>query len=148
MRLKHGLMNPPRLAVPKAASLAVATLLLATGCGWGSGISRYTVKGNVAFQGQAVPDGQIAFEPDAKAGNAGPASYGQIRSGQYRIARDRGHVGGAYVVRVNGFEATDPAREGGPPPKTLFLDYEIRVELPKAAATLDVDVPSPHYPKR
>ena len=118
------------------------------GCGSHKGPKKYAVRGAVSFQNRPVEQGQVIFEPDPARGNRGPASYGEITAGSYTLSRTKGHVGGPYIVRLSGVEqpaGTTPSKspgDGGTPPRMLFTDRQVTIELPKADVTHDFDVPS------
>jgi len=119
--------------------LAALGAALFAGCG---GERIYNVSGTVTFQGKPVPVGHIVFEPDASAGNSGPASYAQIKYGRYdtRGSDGRGSVGGPHLVRIEGRDGI-PRGEllNGLP---LFREYNTKVDLPKADAKQNFEVPS------
>src|SRR5689334_24564800 len=99
----------------------VAHLLLAllAGCG---GQKVYSVSGTVTFQGKPVPTGQIVFEPDASAGNAGQAAFAKIKDGRHDTRLEgQGTLGGPHLVRIHGRDGV-PRGEllNGVP---LFKDY-------------------------
>lgn len=139
-------MKSPRLAlVPAAAMLcgaAVSVLLLFAGCGGPDGPARFELSGTVTYGGQPVPAGEVAFEPDAAKGNAGPASYAQIQKGRYTTQPSKGTVGGPHVVRITGMDgmASGELPEG----RMLFFEYTTTAELPKQDSTRDFDVPGSH----
>jgi hypothetical protein len=99
-------------------------------------VQRYGVSGTVTFRGVPVPTGTIAFEPDARQGNDGPAGYADIVAGRYRT--HLGAVGGPHLVRITGAsgDAEDELVD-----TTLFRDYVTTCDLPGQATTLDFDVP-------
>jgi hypothetical protein len=123
------------------AALVFVLLLAAllAGCG---GERIYNLSGTVTFQGKPVPAGQIVFEPDASAGNSGPAAFAKIKDGKYdtRILDGRGTVGGPHLVRIHGRDGI-PRGEllNGLP---LFRDYETKIDLPKADVKQDFEVPA------
>jgi hypothetical protein len=96
------------------AVVGVGGLICLTGCG---GAYDASVSGKVTMNGQAVPNGTVAFSPVA----GGPAAYGRIEeSGNYEIrtGREAGLPAGDYQVTVT---ANEPAKtlqteKGGPPP--------------------------------
>lgn len=135
----RSLMQRFRKQLGVGAMLSAMVIGTIVGCGR-SGVARYAVEGTVTFRGEPVMDGTVEFEPDADAGNSGPAAYGSIQDGRYTIPRSKGHVGGAYLIRTSGYEVSLGPAAGGPPPKTLFRDHVTRAELPKANTTLDIGV--------
>ena len=127
---------------PLVAGIAVSAALCILGCRPAAkkGPTRYAVSGRITFGGDPVPIGTIAFEPDASAGNTGPAGYGDIKSGTYVTQGRFGAVGGPHFVRIKGFAPPDPANaEAAPIP--LFRDYTTKVDLPRERSTQDFDVP-------
>lgn len=128
------------LCRPVALSLCAGLVgLLVAGCGAG-GPQRTDLSGNVTYQGEPVAAGKIYFTPDAARGNSGPGSFAEIREGRYATTPGHGIVGGAYRVRIVGYD-TPPAGEGeaggGEP---LFAPRQIEVDLPKEGGTFDLVV--------
>lgn len=126
----------------------MACLTLAAGCSKPPpGPARFPVSGKVTFNGQPVPRGTIAFEPDTQAGNSGPGGYGTITDGLFATHPRMGAVGGPQIVRIAGFDGkTTPELIDGKP---LFPEYTTTIELPVQAAKIDVDVPrAPLKPKK
>jgi hypothetical protein len=90
-----------------------------------------------------VPAGEITFEPDATAGNQGPAGYAKIADGQYDTRKTgKGTVGGPHVVRITGMSAgaKSGSDDAGAPP--LFPEYQTKVDLEKGRGTKDFSVPA------
>jgi len=116
-------------SLPSRIAIASACLLL-LGCG---GPARYRLTGSVTFNGQPVPAGQILFEPDAAAGNKGPAGSAFIVDGKYDTGKF-GVVGGKYIITINGSD------KGGAKP--LFTGYQVKEELAQQAGTKDFTVPA------
>jgi len=104
-----------------------------------NGPQRFAVAGRVTFDGNPVPAGRIALEPDTAAGNSGPAGYGNIVAGRFTTYPRMGAVSGPQIVRISGFDgiASGEMVEG----KELFPEYTTTVELPAKAATIDFEVP-------
>src|SRR5438477_2758334 len=130
-----------RMSRSKATALVLATLLavMLVGCG---GRKIYSLSGTITFQGKPVPAGQIVFEPDASAGNSGQAAFAKIKDGRYDTRIDgSGTLGGPHLVRIHG-------RDGIPRGELLNglplfrRDYETKVDLPKADAKQDFEVPA------
>jgi len=126
--------------------LIFALAFTLSGCPFSSSdqLKRYPLSGTVTFQGKPVPKGDIYFEPDSKAGNSGPASNGYIENSQYKINKEHGVVGGAYIVRIKGY--AEPVNSGGPIPTLrgapLFPEYVTNVELPLKAAEQNFEIPA------
>jgi hypothetical protein len=94
------------------------------------------VSGRVTFDGKPVPKGLIHFDPTAD----GPQGFANIIDGQYDTAlQGSGVRGGAYNIRVNGFDGkVIPDHPFG---KDLFPEYMGRAELPAADSTYDLNIP-------
>ena len=122
---------------------AFACLILLTGCGSG-GPTRYPVSGKVTFKGEPIPQGFITFEPDADQGNSGPGGGAQIDQGVYSTGVEKGVVGGAYTVKIVGYDGKvitmegEELKEGTP----LFPPYYTSVDFPQSESTKDFDVPA------
>ncbi|MEX0793499.1 MAG: hypothetical protein WD045_10210 [Pirellulaceae bacterium] len=74
------------------------TLLLLLGLLIGCGGSDGTLSGSVSLDGEAVPEGSIAFIPAA--GTKGPSIGGGIRKGKYHIPAENGFAAGSYRVEI------------------------------------------------
>lgn len=123
--------------------LLAAVLLGLWGCG-SSEPGRYIVEGHVAYDGQPVPSGHIAFIPDGRQGNRGPAGMALIRDGRYATARDRGVVGGPYVAKVSAYDGVPrevPGEGISPSGNVLVEEYVVELELPEQDATQDFNLP-------
>ncbi len=118
-------------------SAALLPLLLA-GCGGGP--VNYQVSGTVTYDGKPVPVGEVVFEPDTSKGNNGPGSVADIKDGKYTTTSGKGVVGGAYIIRVTGFDGvmTNPEASYG---AVLFPQYEERVDLPEGTTEKNIVVP-------
>jgi hypothetical protein len=92
--------------------LAAVCLIGIVGCG---GVYDSTVTGIVTLDGNPLPRGTVAFNPEN-----GPPAYGQINStGEYAVmtGREEGLPAGSYVVTVVSNEApTELGKDGAPPP--------------------------------
>lgn len=132
--LQHGRSSVPLLLA------ACSCVVLIAGCSKPpSGPARFAVSGKITFDGQPVPRGTIAFEPDTQAGNSGPGGYGTIMDGVFTTHPRMGAVAGPQIVRIAGFDGKPTAEmiEGKP----LFPEYNTKAEVPEKPATLDFDVP-------
>lgn len=91
-------MRPPRYWVaPLVAALGLA-LLVAPGCGPGSG-GRLPVQGAVTLDGEPVDEGVIVFLPAGGADAANRAG-GPIKAGRYAIPARQGLLPGKYRVEI------------------------------------------------
>lgn len=131
-----------------ASMLMVTMAAMAGGCGGRDELGRHAVRGNVTLQGQPVPSGEVTFEPDAGAGNQGPASWSEITNGRYSIGRVKGHIGGAYIIRITGYGQETVETPDGPAPAMLFDSQVQKCELPQGDATHDIDVVLPAGKRR
>jgi len=95
---------------------------------------RFRVSGSAKVEGQPIPYGEVLFTPDGAKGNSGPQGIAQIRDGKFdtAAAEGKGFAGGPTVIRVTGFSS-----QGG----KLLCEVEIQVDLPRADASHDIDVP-------
>ena len=122
---------------PHSLIVVLATLLV--GCGQ-DGPKRYHVEGVITYGGEPVKAGRVIFEPDADAGNSGPAAYADIRSGRYETLADMGCVGGPHVVRViclTGVPEGSELAEG----RMLCPEYRGKFDAPRKNSRYDIDVP-------
>jgi hypothetical protein len=123
--------------------LAVVGLVLGlvalAGCGTGEE-KLYRVSGTVTYDGKPVAKGSIFFEPDGTKGTTGAQGFANILNGKYDTAETgQGVRGGAYVVRVNGFDGKEA--NDAPFGRSLFPEYTGSAELPKEDSTYDLNVP-------
>lgn len=122
-----------RRVLSAAAVLAAAALL--AGCN--SGEQLYDVSGTVTFDGKPIPKGLIFFDPDVTKGGSGGQGFANIVDGKFTTAdKGRGVRGGAYLVRVNGFDGKEAPE--APFGMYLFPEHQEPRELPKAPSTLDL----------
>jgi hypothetical protein len=120
--------------------LILCLALFCGGCGPGDGPETFHLSGNVTYRGQPLPAGVMVFEPDAQKGNDGPGGFAECRNGKYDTrSSDRGVIGGPYIVRIDGFDGI--AANELPMGRTLFTNFETKIELPKADSTYDFVVP-------
>jgi hypothetical protein len=114
--------------------VGTAVLLLATaiiGCS-DDGPKRARLSGEVKYDGQPIPYGEVLFTPDAAHKNSGPQGFASIRDGKYETGSDKGIAGGPTIIRVTGF--TGP---GG----KLLCEVEFPADLPRDGGTHNIDVP-------
>jgi len=128
-----------------ACRLAPGLLVLCLGAGcwsFSSEIKRYSIGGEVTFNGQKIPGGTIEFEPDPEKGNKGPMSKATFKDSRFSIDSRRGIIGGAYIVRINGYSSPLDGDDGpgSVTPKPLFSEYVISVELPAKNTTQTFNV--------
>lgn len=121
------------------SALAFALLAVSIFAGCGPSDSAIHFTGAVTYGGKPVPAGMIQFSPDRSQGNNGHGCMAIIKDGRYSTHDGLGTVGGAYVVRVLGFDGiarTDSA-EGTP----IFKAVDQNFELPMESGEFDIDVP-------
>ena len=95
----------------------------------------YRVSGSVTFENKPIPKGLIFFDPQAD----GPQGFANIVDGSYDTSEQgKGIRGGAYNIRVNGFDG----REANEAPfgQPLFPEYTGTKELPAADSTFDLNI--------
>jgi hypothetical protein len=131
LRCEEATLN--RLAAP------LCWLLLA-GCHQGPRL--YPVSGKVMYGDKPLPAGVIYFDPDSSKKNDGPQGYAIIQNGEYNTAATggKGVIGGPHIVRIEGFDGK-PGEEL-PLGRPLFTDFQQPLDLPKAPATQNFDVPA------
>jgi hypothetical protein len=121
------------------AGCALLAAIFALGCG--NSESLYDVTGTVSFNDKPVPKGLIFFDPDPVKGTPGTQGFANIVDGKYST-RDQGKGirGGAYIVRVAGFNGItgDEAPFGQP----LFPEHTEPRDLEKKHSQLDIAVPA------
>jgi hypothetical protein len=130
-------------------AIAVAVIsggVLACGCSRKAGPARYPVTGTVTYAGKPLLAGRIAFEPDTRSGNKGPAAYGDISAGRYKTYGTAGAVGGPHRVVIEGYSGTTAVQTRRMSP--LFPPHITTVDLPQEQATVDFDVPAATPPGR
>jgi len=106
---------------------AMPFVMVIAGCGGDDG-PKVHLNGIVTYDGQPIPRGQIMFAPDTSKGNSGPGSAAVIENGKYTTRDGLATVGGAHVVRIEGFDGVADGEniDGG----LLFPTYTIEVDLP------------------
>lgn len=112
-----------------AAAMFAAALVV--GCAE-DGPKRARLTGEVKYDGQAIPYGEVLFTPDAAKQNSGPQGIAPIRDGKYDTGTEKGIAGGPTIIRVTGFT--------GPGGKVL-CEVEIEADLPRDGGTHDINVP-------
>ena len=133
--LRHG-----QSVAPLLRTAAWGCVVLIAGCSKPPpGPARFAVSGKITCDGQPVPRGTIAFEPDTQAGNSGPGGYGTNMDGVFATHPRMGAVAGPQIVRIAGFDgkATAEMIDGKP----LFPEYNTKVEVPEKQVAIDFDVP-------
>lgn len=79
-------------------------LTILVGCG-GSDLEKVVVSGNVMFQGEPIPNGDILFYP--KSGTLGPVSGAPIKDGQYTADGKGGVPVGEHRVVIRAFRVRE-----------------------------------------
>jgi hypothetical protein len=125
---------------PVCSLLLMIVLVGLVGCGGSDGPKRYSLSGNVTYNGSPVPTGTVSFDPvDGQFGGG----FAPIENGKYDTnVNGRGHLGGNHVVTITGTDGTpvDP-NDADKGMRQLFPPYETTVDLGKRASTMDFEVP-------
>ncbi len=82
----------------------VHSICLLAFCSCNSGPERYSLSGQVSYDGQPVTDGEIIFSPLDD--TTGIAASTIIRHGKYEIVRSAGPTAGKYDVDITGRRPT------------------------------------------
>lgn len=110
--------------------------------GCDKGPKRYSVSGQLQFNGTPVPSGHLVFTPDRNKGNKGPQGVAVVKDGAIAIT-SRKTVGGAHWVNVQVFDGVpfdngEMIIEAG---KELAPMQMVEIDLPKEAnANLTINV--------
>lgn len=122
--------------------LGAGLVLLAAGCARGP--KRHHVSGQVLYDNQPVPAGEIYFDPDVAKGHDGPQGFARIKDGRYDT-RESGKAlaAGPHVVRILGFDGKTPPGQDLPLGRPLFAEYRTTADVPDSeGAALDFRVPA------
>ena len=101
---------------------------------------RHTVSGTVTFDGKPVPEGVVAIEPDAAAGNRGPRAEAEIRNGRFQTAPSKGAIAGPVIIEAWGADGVETKES--PIGVVLFHNYRLKMTLPEKSSTLEIVVPA------
>lgn len=122
----------------------VLICLSLSSCNKGDGITKYKLSGEVLFDGEPLPYGEMLLSPDAEKNNLGPSSTITIVDGKFESPPDKGHIGGPYVAVITGFDGETPKN---PDPlrsslrgNVLFENFETKFELPMGSSTQKIEV--------
>jgi hypothetical protein len=121
------------------ASIWLALVVVAAGCGNDGGLSRVEVSGAVSYDGKPVEKGQIRFLP--MQGTSGPATIDPINGGRYTTSNTGGVPVGSHRVEITGYDpveyANAPTGPGSPPVRQRLPEkYNRKSEL---SVTLDAN---------
>lgn len=121
--------------------LTILAATAAVGCSGPvtEGPDRFPLSGTITYKGAPLPAGKIYFEPDGKKSNSGPMVTAEIKDGKYATPAGKGTVGGAHIIRIDGYDAKN-ITEHNPQGDALFINHVIEVDLPKDEATEDFTV--------
>jgi hypothetical protein len=89
------------LRVAGVRSILVLLCLCLAGCSDGGACS---VSGQVTFDGQPLPEGNIKFDPAGE--SQGAAGAAKIQDGRYEIPLDSGMLAGKFLVSVTANKKT------------------------------------------
>ncbi|MHC2068630.1 hypothetical protein ACYFX5_14285 [Bremerella sp. T1] len=121
------------------AAVLLGCGLLTLGCAKSDGLDRFHLSGEVTYDGQPVPKGEIQFTPNSREGNPGPGTFINIENGHYETAPGKGVLGGAYGVRIVGYDGQ--ANSESDLGVSLFKPYSQRIDLPKEDSTQNFEIP-------
>ncbi|MBA2114941.1 hypothetical protein [Bremerella alba] len=127
-----------------SGSVIALAILLITGCGTEKSSDVYSVSGNITYDGQPLPKGNISFAPDASQNNQGPGATAEIKDGEYKMMPGKGISGGPYELVISGYDGVPiTSGEGGMDPngKVLFESYKMSLDLPHKDTQHDIEVP-------
>ena len=122
----------------RAAMLLTALVVLAI-CPACGGPGRIPVQGEVTFDGKAVEEGTISFEP---AEGKGSSTGGKIVSGKYELIGDAAPLPGKKVVRIFAVRKTGrKVADRFAPPGTMVDDVEPYIpDIYNSKSTLTCEV--------
>lgn len=83
--------------------------LFAIGCGQAALLEKIAVSGKVTYNGEAIAEGEISFQPDGA--TRGPPSSATIKNGNYELVPEWGLTPGRYRVQVQAFRAPKESSE-------------------------------------
>ncbi len=119
-------------AIRRALLGAALVVVLISGCGR-SGPERIVVFGEVTYEGEAVAEGVIRFQPIK--GTVSPVSIGPIKNGRYSVDALGGVMPGTYQIQLRSYQPTEGSSSGlGPTPTQLLPEKynkksEIRITI-------------------
>ena len=105
------------------------------GCGQ-RGPKRYSVSGEVTFEGAPVVDGMIMFTPDSRKGNTGPQGYAIIKDGKYGTDKKHGVLEGPTFATLTGYSEPHAGQEVDPR-RPLFTEVNEEFEMPAKKHSMD-----------
>ncbi|HWG42313.1 MAG TPA: hypothetical protein VN688_05955 [Gemmataceae bacterium] len=103
---------PATIFTIRAGPWLCVLVLLAAGCSPKSG--RVALKGTITYQGAAIKEGSIQFEPTDAAQSYSAGAI--VKDGDYSIPADKGLLPGKYSVKISAPEArgADSAPDNSP----------------------------------
>lgn len=117
---------------------AILAAFAIAGCGPG-GPQRFQLSGEVSYNGEPVPAGEISFTPDSSQGNTGPGAVAIIKAGRYETEPGKGVVGGPHTVKISGFDGKVlPESDIG---VMLFKPSIQSADLPRESGEFNFTVP-------
>lgn len=125
----------------RIAWLHVTPLVFLVGCDRGP--KQVHLSGQILFQGERLPAGEIYFDPDFRKGMDGRQGFARIEHGHYDT-RKMGVplAAGPHIVRILGFDGkTGPDAPYGSPLISANGEFVTGADVPASDATLDFDIP-------
>ncbi|MEO0529980.1 MAG: hypothetical protein AAF266_05300 [Planctomycetota bacterium] len=93
--------NKPATGAAKLALVLLAVSLVPfAGCRDPNG--RQSISGEITFDGQPLPSGQMSLRPF----ESGPSAAGRIKDGKFMLPADKGPVPGKYLVSIESMQPT------------------------------------------
>ncbi|UUO05154.1 hypothetical protein M4951_17415 [Blastopirellula sp. J2-11] len=125
-----------------AFSLILITAAASSGC-FSTSADGFPIAGMVTYRGQPVPRGTLLLRPTSENSNSGIAVTFDIVDGRFgtELQPDRLHQGGAYNVRIYGYDGTGDPNSEIPLGQSLFSHYTTTIDLPEGEALgLEIEV--------
>lgn len=129
-----------RSSMRLGALLVLLAGVCVVGCGQ-KGPRRYDLSGQVTYQGEPVPMGEISFDPVDPQGVGG--GFAPINDGKFDTSVDgRGHLGGEHRVQIVGFSGWVDPNDHDKGAVPMFPPYETTIDLPTNTDNMDFEVPA------
>lgn len=89
------------ISLPEALCVLLLTIVFVpAGCRDATG--RQKVTGEVSFNGEPLPSGEISLRPF----DTGPSAAGRVKDGKFELPSGKGPMPGKYLVRIESLQPT------------------------------------------